>query len=121
MSLTLVSSNEGQALAIREHLLPLIRTRGTLEHQPGALCAIALQLDPWLFKHWTPFQELGSDEASSPGYRHALEHQRTAPSLPYGLEVWRGDKLLSVLWADDGTFRVDHFVRGPWEDEVLEL
>jgi hypothetical protein len=35
--------------------------------------------------------------------------------------VWRDFKVLSVLWADDGSFEVDSFVRGSWEDEALVL
>lgn len=82
---------------------------GRLTSRPGWSC------------HWTPFKELAPEEASSPGYRHALERQRTRPDLPYGLEVWRGAKVLSVLWADNGAFEVDSFVRGSWEDEALVL
>jgi hypothetical protein len=121
MNLRLVSSSDDRALAIRDHLLPLVRDRGMLECQYGPVRVIALQLGPWLFKHWTPFQELSPEEASSPGYRHALERQHTRPDLPYGLEVWRGAKMLSVLWADNGAFEVDSFVRGSWEDEALVL
>ena len=122
MSLRLVSSNDDRARAIRDHLLPLIRDRGTLECQRDAVRLITLQLDPWLLKHWTPFNDLSPEQAASPGYRHALARQRARPELTYGLEVWRGGaKTLSVLWADDGSFEVDSFVRGSWEDEVLVL
>jgi hypothetical protein len=121
MNLRLVSSSDDRALAIRDHLLPLVRDRGVLECQRDTVRVIALQLGPWLFKHWTPFNDLSSEQASSPGYRHALERQRTGPDLPYGLEVWRGSKVLSVLWADDGSFEVDSFVRGSWEEEALVL
>ena len=62
------------------------------------------------------------DEASSPGYRHALERQHTRPDLPYGLDLRRdGARVLGVLWADDGACEVAAFVRGPWEDEALAL
>ena len=122
MSLTLASSDDDAALAIRDYLLPLVHDRGTLECQRDAVRLISLQLGPWLLKHWTPFNELSSEQASSPGYRHALAQQRTRPELPYGLEAWRDDvKVLSVLWADDGSFEVDSFVRGSWEDEALAL
>ena len=121
MNLRLVSSSDDRALAIRDHLLPLVRDRGVLECQRGSVRLIALQLGPWLFNHWTPFNELSREEASSPGYRHALELQHTRPDLPYGLEVWRDAKVLSILWADNGSFEVDRFVRGSWEDEALLL
>jgi hypothetical protein len=122
MSVRLVSSNDDRALAIRDHLLPLVRDRGTLGCQRDAVRLIALRLDPWPLKHWTPFNDLAPEQASSPGYRHALARQRTRPELPYGLEVRCDDrKVLGVLWAEDGSFEVDRFIRGSWEDEALAL
>lgn len=121
MNLRLVSSGDDRALAIRDHLLPLLRERGTLELQRGSVRLVALEIDLWSFHHWTPFSDLSADEASSPGYRHALGRQRATPDLPYGLDVWRGEKLLSILWADDGAFEVVSFVRGAWEEEALAL
>jgi hypothetical protein len=122
VNLRLVSSSDDRVLAIRDHLLPLVRERGTLENQRGSVRQVGLQMDPWAFNHWTPFNELSPGEASSPGYRHALEQQHTTATLPYGLDAWwRGAKVLSVLWADDGAFEVVSFVRGPWEDKALAL
>jgi hypothetical protein len=122
MSLRLVSSDDGSALAIRDHLLPLVRDRGTLECQRDAVRLIALQLHRWLLKYWTPFNDISPDEAASPGYRHALARQRSRPELPYGLEVWhRNSKVLGVLWAESGAFQVASFVRGSWENEALAL
>ena len=121
MNLRLVSSADDRALAIRDHLLPLVRKHGAIENQHGPVRVIGLKMDPWAFSHWTPFNELSPEEASSPGYRHALERQRGTPDLPYGLDVWHGEKVLSVLWSDDGAFQVACFVRGPWEDAALTL
>ncbi len=72
-------------------------------------------------RHWTPFNDLRAEEASSPGYRHAIERQHTRRTLPYGLEVWHGALVLRVLWADDGALKVENFVRGAWEDAALAL
>jgi hypothetical protein len=122
MALTIVSSGDGPALAIRDHLVPLVRERGSLEVQSGAVRVIALRTGDWVFEHWTPFNDLSPEEASSPGYRHALERQHTKPDLPYGLDVWRaGTKVLSVLWADGGASEVVAFARGDWEAEALAL
>ena len=122
MSLRLVSSNDDAGAAGADQGGVLVRDRGTLECQRDAVRLISLQQGAWLLKHWTPFNDLSPEQAASPGYRHALERQRTRPELTYGLEVWRGGaKTLSVLWADDGSFEVDSFVRGSWEDEVLVL
>ncbi|TCZ61104.1 hypothetical protein [Roseicella aquatilis] len=122
MALRLVSSGDGPSLAIRDHLLPLVRARGTLEVQRDSVRLIVLKTDGWVFEHWTPFNDLMPGEASSPGYRHALQRQNAAPDLPYGLDVWHaGTKVLSMLWADDGAFEIIDFVRGAWEVEALAL
>src|SRR3712207_2116747 len=118
MALKLVSSGDDRALAIRDRLLPLVRERGTLEVQRGPVRLVVLRTGPWMVEHWTPFIELSPDEASSPGYRHALERQRAGPDLPYGLDLWRdGARVLGVLWAEDGASEVAAFVRGPWRSE----
>ena len=121
MTLRLVSSGDDRALAIRDHILPLLREYGALEVQRDTVRVVKLQIDNWTFRHWTPFNELTAGEASSPGYRHAIERQHTTPDLPYGLDVSHGEKVLSILWADDGSIEVTTFVRGAWEDEALEL
>jgi hypothetical protein len=114
MSLELVASNDGRAVAIRDHLLPLVRQHGTLEVQRDVVRVVTLEQGPWVIRHWTPFNDLQSGDASSPGYRHAVERQHATRDLPYGLEVWHAAKVLSVLWADDGRFDVEIFIRGPW-------
>ena len=84
MSLKLVSSNDDRALAIRDHLLHLVRDCGMLECQRDAVRLITLQLDPWMFKHWTPFNDPSPEQAASPGYRHALARHVPARSCPTG-------------------------------------
>ena len=121
MNLRLVSSSDDRALAIRDHLLPVVRERGTLENQRGEVRLIVLETGAWIVRHWTPFNELSPGAASSPGYRHAVERQLIRPDLPYGLDVWHGTKVLNILWSDGGLFEVIIFVRGSWEDEALKL
>ena len=122
MTLRLVSSGDDRALAIRDRLVPIVRERGVLELQRGPVRLVVLRTGPWTIEHWTPFGELSPDEASSPGYRHAVERQRTRPDLPYGLDVRHdGTRVLGVLWSEDGASQVAAFVRGPWEDEALAL
>jgi hypothetical protein len=82
MTLKLVSSGDGRALAIRDRLVPLVRARGLLEVQRGPVRLVALRAGPWAIEHWTPFRDLSPGEASSPGYRHALGRQHTRPDLP---------------------------------------
>ncbi len=121
VTLRLVSSSDDRALAIRDHVLPLLRDQGALEVQRDAVRVVELRMDAWTLRHWTPFNELPAGEAASPGYRHAIERQHTQPHLQYGLEVWHGALVLRILWADDGAFDVVSFARGAWEDAALAL
>jgi hypothetical protein len=121
MALRLVASGDGAALAIRDRLLPLIRARGVIEVQRDTVRILGWSTGEWHFVHWTPFNELDAGEASSPGYRHALARQHSEPDLPYGLDIWlSGSHVLSLLWADDGSYQVASFARGPWEEQVPE-
>jgi hypothetical protein len=121
MNVRLVSNSDDQAIAIRDHILTLLRQAGAVQIQRDTVRLTELRMGVWAFRHWTPFNELGREEASSPGYRHAIERQRTKQGLPYGLDVWHGAKVLRILWAEDGVIEVASFIRGTWEDEVLTL
>jgi hypothetical protein len=122
MGMRLVASSDGNALAIRDHLVPLVRKEGRIEVQRASVRLTTLRMGPWVIEHWTPFNDLEAGEASSPGYRHALERQHGVPDLPYGLDVWFSDaKVLSVIWGDHGPFEVIAFARGAWEEDALKL
>lgn len=124
MNLSLVSNSDSQAQMIRDHILPLLREHGAVQLQRDAVRLTELRMGVLGFRHWTPFNDLGQEEASSPGYRHAVERQRGRQTLPYGLDVWHGAmaaKVLRILWAEDGTIEVVTFVRGPWEEQALIL
>jgi hypothetical protein len=121
MTLRLATSSDDRAIAIRDRILPLLRQRGTVQVQRDTVRLTELRMGAWTFRLWTPFNEIGLDEASSPAYRHAIQRQRARLALPYGLDIWRETKVLRILWAEDGTTEVVNFVRGSWEDEALSL
>lgn len=125
MSLKVAASCDADALAIRDHILPIVREQGILEDledKDSSLRLLVLERTPWRFRHWTPFNALTPTQTSSPGYRHAIERQHTRPDLPYGLDIWHeGANVLSLLWLDAATFKVVSFVRGAWEDAVLAV
>jgi len=121
MTLRVVSSCDDQACAIRDHVMPLLRERGSVLAQRDVVRVTELRLGVWIFRHWTPFSDLAAEEAASPGYRHAVARQHTRPDLPYGLDVWHQVHVLRILWADSGVIEVTTFVRGDWEDELLKL
>jgi hypothetical protein len=99
----------------------LVRDQGELQVQRGVVRLVELRLPAWMFSHWTPFNALAAGEAASPGYRHAIERQHSKTDLPYGLDVWHGDRVLRILWSDGGSSHVVRFQRGAWEDTALAL
>jgi hypothetical protein len=117
----LVARDDTRPLQIRDHLLPLIRERGSVGVQAGALRLTTYEHGPWTFNHWTPFNDLTADEAASPSYRSALARQHSTPDLLYGLDVWRGLKVLSMLWSDTGAYKIVSYSPGAWEEEALTL
>jgi hypothetical protein len=109
-----------RAVAIRDHLLPLIRVQGAME-EIGGLRMVTWKAGRFAFALRSPFTAWGI-KASPPGsYSAALAKQRANPVLPWGLDVWHGRKVLSLQWDDAGRVEVISFTRGPWEDEALAL
>jgi hypothetical protein len=120
MNLRLVASNDAVRLRFETTFFCWFVKAVSLV-QRGLVRLVTWEQAPWVVHHWTPFNDLQPGEASSPGYRHAVERPHAMPDLPEGLEAWHGVKVLRVLWADDGGFEVASFVRGPREDLALAL
>ena len=111
------------ALAIRDHVLPLIRERGALQSIGivRIVTVVAWEAKPLLFTLRTPFSG-GPKEGPAPSYQHALLRQQAKAVLPYGLDVWhRGRKVMSLEWSGAGESNLIRFMAGEWEAEVLAL
>jgi hypothetical protein len=111
-----------RAVAIRDHLLPLIRSHGTMQEVSGmagrpAVCKVG-SFTCTLRSPFTPWPVEAPPAAS---YEQAISRQRAKPALPWCLEVWHGHTVLNLQWEDDGTVEVISFTRGPWEDDALAL
>jgi hypothetical protein len=96
MNLRLVASNDAVRLRFETTFFCWF-VKAELEVQRGLVRLVTWEQAPWVVHHWTPFNDhllLQPGEASSPGYRHAVERQHAMPDLPYGLEAWHGVKVL---------------------------
>jgi hypothetical protein len=113
-----------RAVTIRDHVLPLIRSHTTLKPIDGHYFA-AWQRHLFSFLLRTPSFDWPRQRASPvmPHRQSVLrESALQAPLLRYRLDVWRGQKLLSVSWEDDGLVDVIVLAKpGEWEAEVLAL
>lgn len=71
MTLHVVASSDADALAVRDHILPIVREHGVLQDfddKSSPLRLLVLERQVWRFVHWTPFNALTPGQASSPGY-----------------------------------------------------
>ena len=111
-----------RALAIRDHLLPLIRSHSTMQEVSGmagrpAVCKVG----SFTCTLRGPFTPWPAEAPPVTSYEQAISRQRAKPALPWCLEVWHGHTVLNLQWEDDGTVEVISFTRGPWEDDALAL
>src|SRR5918995_1801362 len=116
------TARTARALAIRDHLLPLIRAQGTMEEIGGSgMRTVMWKAGRFAFALRSPFTAWGIKALPPRSYSAAQAKQRANPVLPWGLDVWHGRKVLSLQWDDAGRVEVISFNRGPWEDEALSL
>jgi len=108
-----------RALAIRAHVLPLIRAHATIERTGHSGIAV-WHPGPFRFALRMATADWPAPQ-SAPAYSDALARQPAASVLPYCLDVWHGPKVMSVEWAETGAFRLLSFKSGEWEGAVRAL
>jgi hypothetical protein len=122
------------AIHLRDHALSILRQLGS--YQPiGDTKFLMWKGEAFSISHRTPFQkwdygpevaakflaakhELSLDQAK---YAATLHGIKLPEVLPYCLDIWRGGKVMSLEWADDGRAHIISFKRGPWEAEFPAL
>lgn len=114
----MATEEQRAAALIRDHVVPLVRAKG--QARPvGPTSQMMWQAGPFRFALRTASSP-DPPTAGAPAYADAQAKGEAGRMLPYGLDIWRSDKVLSVQWdADELT--VVSFERGPWEGEVLAL
>jgi hypothetical protein len=111
-----------RALAIRDHLLPLIRAHGfVLEAGGGSLRIVMWRAGRFRFALRGPPITPWPGTSPPGSYAAALARQRADPVPPWGLDVWHDRKVLSLRWDDAGRAEVISFNRGRWEAEALTI
>ena len=116
------TARTARALAIRDHLLPLIRAQGAMEEIGGSGVRMVMwKAGRFAFALRSPFTAWGIKAPPPRSYSAAQAKQRANPVLPWSLDVWHGRKVLSLQWHAPGRVEVISFHRGPWEAEALAL
>jgi hypothetical protein len=114
---------ERRVSTIRGHIVPLVQSHGQ-GHQCGCVGVSGpLHLTTW---NCRPFRFVLRVPFRPPGVPGTTATQRpdAIPNpvmLPYGLDVWRRQRVLSLAWDPDGRIEVVGFLPGVWEVETLSL
>ena len=109
-----LTDRTARALAIRDHLMPLIRARGAIHaSSESGLRVVVWRTGRFDFLLRSPFAPLPDAAPKS--------YAETPYQLPWGLDVVQGRKVLSLQWDDAGRVEVVSFNRGAWEDEAFSL
>ena len=114
---------ERRASTIRDHIVPLVQSNGQ-GHQYGCVGVCGpLHLTTW---DCSPFRFVLRVPFRPPGVPGKTATQRpevmlNPVMLPYGLDVWRRQRVLSLAWDPDGRIEVVGFRPGAWETETLAL
>ena len=115
----MASPKRERALAIRDHVLPLIRDRGSLQRL-NDVSIVTWGARALRFALRTPSSSW-PNERTAPPYQQTLTGQQ-ASTLPYALDVWfAGRKVMSLEWSDAGAFNLIRFTAGEWEAKALAL
>ena len=72
-----------------------------------------------LILHRTPFQKIFKPTDRMKYMAAVLG--RSPRTLPYGLDIWHGRKVLSIDWDEAEGVEIRSFTRGKWEDTVLAV
>jgi hypothetical protein len=116
---TIMATEEERAVAlIRDHVVPLIEAKGEAQ-AVGPTSQMMWEAGSFRFALRTPSSPNPVREGS-PDYSEALAEKNASGMLPYGLDIWHNEKVLSLQWDAD-KLAVMSFKRGPWEEEVLAL
>jgi hypothetical protein len=114
----MATEEQRAAALIRDYVVPLVRAKG--QARPvGPASQIMWEAGPFRFALRTassPAPQL----ANAPAYSDAQAEKEASRMLPYGLDIWHNDRVLSLQWDAD-QLTVVRFQRGSWEGEVLAL
>ena len=114
----MATEDERAVASIRDHLVPLIEAKGHVQ-SVGPSMQMMWEIGSLRCVLRTPSSP-NPPSADAPGFAEALAEKEASEMLPYGLDLWHNEKVLSVQWDAD-KLAVISFQRGPWEREVLDL
>ena len=114
----MVTIEERVSALIRDHVVPLVEAKGHA-CPVGPTSQMMWESGPFRFALRT-VSSPAEVPPDAPPFAAAQAANEASQMLPYGLEIWHTDKVLSLEWDVD-KLEVIRFERGPWENTVLAL
>jgi hypothetical protein len=115
----IMATDEERAVAlIRDHIVPIMHAKGDAQ-AVGPTSQVMWEAGAFRFALRTPSSPNPVREGA-PAFSDAMAEHTASEMLPYGLDVWRDQKVLSLQWDAD-RIAVISFQRGPWEEQALAL
>jgi len=109
-----MTPKQRDAIQLRDAAVHKLRAEGSFEPVKGTGRCLGWRGNGLSLSLRTPFQKLRHPPLDPRVIRLAGPPPE---NLPYGLDIWTNNlgKVLNIEWADDGTFVLVSFRRGPWE------
>ena len=120
-----------RALAIRRHVLPLLRANG-VGTKTGGMRLLTWESGPWRFafrmdRPPLPIVQEGKPQVYKTGGRRQSNQdildRHAGANLDQALDIWCKSKVFLIEWNADtrSTLNIAMFKEGPWESALLDL
>lgn len=114
-----------RAIELRDTALQLLASAGTWaesRRQDGTpVRCLEFRRDGIEMIHRTRFQRVFAEPSDSAKYGAALLGLDWKRNLPYGLDIWAGQKVLNIEWDNQGRVELVSLKRGCWEQDLVAL
>jgi hypothetical protein len=112
-----------RAIRLRDLALALLKVKGDWRPLEAGdfdeVNVLHYQSEDLRIVYRTPFQVLpGSGLTDEMKYFAAQRITTDRYDLPYGIDIWCPEKVLNIIWADDGLVSLDTYKPGAWEQQL---
>ena len=110
-----------RAIKLRDLALPVVVKRGAWETTEGASVAHVNVLS-YRDSGFAIFYRMPSQSIPQSSDSTVVPQKAANGNLPYGLDIWFGEKVLNIEWADDGTVELRDYKPGrSWERRLSKV
>jgi len=109
-----------RAIRLRDLALPVVK-RGAWEPNTGE-SVTHINILSYRDAGFAIFYRMPSESVLESADKTAPPQKPANGNLPYGLDIWFGEKVLNIEWADDGTVELRDYKPGrSWERRLSKV